>query len=229
MNYELGNTLFLVYKGFKFNFEARRDEKVIKHIRKLLYHLSKYKSVVFFPSSSALKSVFPRLPEGFTLKVEEFPEKNTLLVAGGKFSEGIDLPQDIEVITVIGMPYDDPIFRNPYLRELFRYFKFHSVKVRKLLYDYRALLKTVQSFGRGIRNVNQKLIVILADNRYTREKWLEYFPEWLKFNISKFEFFNEIEELDEFISRSLLFNNEEALKWLEEYRVWREHEEEEHA
>jgi len=68
--------------------------------------------------------------------------------------------------------------------------------------------------------------VILADNRYTREKWLEYFPEWLKFNISKFEFFNEIKELDEFISRTLLFNNEEALKWLEDKR-WRDYREEE--
>lgn len=69
----------------------------------------------------------------------------------------VDLPQNLEVITVIGLPYDDPLFHNPYLRELFRYLKFHSVNVRKLLYDYRALPKTVQSFRRGIRNINQRL------------------------------------------------------------------------
>ncbi len=224
MNYELKNIIFAVYKGFKFSFNERGDEKTIKHIRKLLYCLSKYKSVVFFPSSSALKSVFPRLPEGFTLKVEEFPEKNTLLIAGGKFSEGIDLPKDIEIITIIGIPYDDPLFRNPYLRELFRYFKF-TINTRKILYQYRALLKTIQSFGRGIRDIKQKLIVVLADKRYADEQWLELFPEWLKFNISKFEFFNKIEELDEFILHSLLFNNEEALRWLENER-WRDYREE---
>jgi len=32
--------------------------------------------------------VFLRLPEGFISRVEEFPEKNTLLIAGGRFGEG---------------------------------------------------------------------------------------------------------------------------------------------
>jgi len=219
------NALFTVYTGFRFSYKDRGDEKIVKHIRKLLHRLGKYRTVIFFPSYSALKTVYPKLPENFTINPDEFPEKNTLLIAGGRYGEGIDLPSDIEVLTVIGIPYDDPLFRNPYLRELYRYFKLHDVKVRKLLYDYRALLKIIQSFGRGIRDVRQRLLIVLADKRYSYDKWIELFPEWLRNNIDRFEFFNEIDELDEFISRALLFNSEDALQWLKEYRRWKDYNE----
>lgn len=217
MNYELKNTIFMLYTGFKFNYNTRNDEKVVKHIRKLLYHLAKYKTVIFFPSRSALKAVYPRLPENFTTNPGEFPEKNTLLISGGKYSEGIDLPRDLEIIVVIGIPYDDPLPRNPYLRQLFRYFKFYNTSVKKLLYDYRALMKVIQSFGRGIRDTRQKLVVILADNRYTKDKWMEYFPEWLQANISRFRGVNNIKMLDEFITRYLLDLND--ISWLDEIPI----------
>jgi len=219
INYQLKNVIFCIYTGFKYSFEERRNEKVIKHIRKLLYYLSKYKSVIFFPSHSALKSVYSKLPENFTTIPSEFPTCNVLLIAGGKYAEGIDLPSDIEVIVVLGIPYDDPVYHNPHLKQLFKYFKLYDVSTRKILYDYRALLKAIQSFGRGIRNVDQRLIIILADRRYTDEKWLELMPEWLRANILKFQFFTEI---DEFIARALLFSENEALKWLEERRKWKD-------
>jgi Rad3-related DNA helicase len=79
---KLDNIAFIIYSGFKFNYETKNDEKVLKHIRKLLYHLGKYRTVIFFPSKSALRSVYPKLPENFTTDPSELPMKNTLLIAG---------------------------------------------------------------------------------------------------------------------------------------------------
>ena len=213
MNYEL-NTVFVIYIGFKFNFKTRSDPKTTKHIRKLIYALSKYRSIIFFPSSSALKSVLPKLPINFTTEPTEYPMKNTLLIAGGKWSEGIDLPTPPEVLVVVGVPYDDPLPKNPYLRELFRYFKLYNVKVRRVLYDYKAILKVIQSFGRGIRNIQRKLLIILADKRYTNEKMFELFPEWLKNNVHKFVTIDNLEILDKFIARWNL--DLRPVEWLEE-------------
>ena len=213
MNYEL-NTVFVIYIGFKFNFKTRSDPKTTKHIRKLIYALSKYRSIIFFPSNSALKSVLPKLPINFTTEPTEYPMKNTLLIAGGKWSEGIDLPTPPEVLVVVGVPYDDPLPKNPYLRELFRYFKLYNVKVRRVLYDYKAILKVIQSFGRGIRNIQRKLLIILADKRYTNEKMFELFPEWLKNNVHKFVTIDNLEILDKFIARWNL--DLRPVEWLEE-------------
>jgi len=218
MNYEL-NTIFVVYVGFKFKFETRSDPKTTKHIRKLIYALSKYRSVIFFPSSSALKSVFPKLPKDFTTEPAEYPEKNVLLISGGKWSEGIDL-ETPEILCVLGIPYDDPVYRNPYLQQLFSYFKLYNVQVRKVLYDYKAVTKVVQSFGRGIRNPQQKLLVILADRRYISEKIYALFPSWLRYNLEKFKVIDDLSILNEFIVRWNL--NLNAEKWLEEVERERE-------
>ena len=126
-----------------------------------------------------------------------------------------DLPRDIEVITIIGIPYDDPLFKNPYLQQLFRYF--HStIQARKTLYDYKALLKVVQSFGRGIRDIRQRTLIILADKRYTNDKWIQLFPQWLKMNISRFRGIDDIQMLDNFIARWIL--GLEDITWLDEQK-----------
>ena len=178
----LKNVLFLIFDAFSLPYYKRYDKKVREVIIKLVDIVSTYRSAIFLPSKTVKDLLFKKLPSNITEDIKDFmnnTNKSALLIAGGKYSEAIDLP-NLDIITIVGIPYEEPIHINPGLKQLFKYYKLYNVKVRRLFYDYKAILKVIQAIGRGIRRVDQRLLVIFADKRYTEERIFDLFPTWLK-------------------------------------------------
>ncbi|MBT3323901.1 ATP-dependent DNA helicase [archaeon] len=104
-----------------------------------------------------------------------------LAVAGGSFSEGIDLPGDLlKAVIVVGLPLGHP---NLETKELIDYYDRRFSRGWDYAYVFPAIIKTLQSAGRCIRSETDKGIIVFLDERYLWQSYRRCFPKEMNIQI----------------------------------------------
>jgi DNA excision repair protein ERCC-2 len=104
-------------------------------------------------------------------------------VTGGRNSEGEDFPGDeMNAVMVIGVPYATP---TPRVNKKIEYYnkEFGVEKGWSLAYEIPAIQKANQACGRPIRTLDDHAVIILADERFKKEKILKLLSPWILRNI----------------------------------------------
>ncbi len=101
-------------------------------------------------------------------------------VAGGNFSEGIDMPNVIDIITIIGLPLAKP---NLLTRATIDYYDYKFGKGWEYAYTVPAINRVLQAAGRAIRSEDDKGVIIFGDKRYSKYK--KYFPHDYELEVHK--------------------------------------------
>lgn len=112
--------------------------------------------------------------ENFLEEFNEYSEKIGLCVLGGIFSEGIDLPGDRLIGTIIvGVGYPKISIENEIISEFF------GNMGDKYSYIYPGINKIMQAVGRVIRTETDKGRALLIDDRYLNYTYSSLLPkEW---------------------------------------------------
>jgi Rad3-related DNA helicase len=151
---------------------TERDENMYKELAKRIenYVSKSCGNLAVFPSYHVMREVMNYLgsiEERVLLpgeKIDEVPSGSVLAdVAGGRYTEGVNLRNVCNVI-VVGMPFPEP---TPVLDLLSKVFGFENV------YTYIALLRTYQAVGR----IRERGTAYLLDSRFARYK--DKFPKWM--------------------------------------------------
>ncbi len=178
-----------------------RDKQITKIAEAItkIVSLKKGNYLIFFPSFVFLDKIYDAtsLP-GFRMyrqskgqkndeinkMLEKFSQKTKNIVVfavqGGSLSEGIDLPGNKLIGTIIvgpSLPYFD--LENECIR------RFHDTKYSgkgfDYTYTYPAMSRVVQAAGRVIRTEDDKGIIVLMDGRFLETKYAESMPKnWFK-------------------------------------------------
>lgn len=173
-------------------------------------------SVVFFPSYSLRDAVYQTLKEKCekTMFLEEtectkkqrgnllerfkgYKDQGAVLlaVAGGSFSEGIDLPGDLlKCVIVVGLPLARPDLET---QELINYYDKRFGKGWDYGYVYPAIIKILQSAGRCIRSETDRGVVVFVDERYVWQNYKKCFPSDMQIQIEK----NPVPLIQQFFSK----------------------------
>ncbi len=115
-------------------------------------------------------------------------------VLGGSFSEGVDLPGNRligSIIVGVGLPgisNEQNIVKE--------YYDFEGVDGYDFAYTYPGMNNVLQAAGRVIRSEKDKGIVLFADDRYGDPKYRNLFPE----RFSELTFYEDVTELAEDIA-----------------------------
>ncbi|MEZ0316404.1 MAG: ATP-dependent DNA helicase, partial [Methylophilaceae bacterium] len=114
--------------------------------------------------------------EDFILRFTAESEVIAFAVLGGSFGEGIDLPGDRLVgafVATIGLPQINEI--NEQMRE-----RMEAIfgMGYEYTYLYPGLQKVVQAAGRVIRTKDDRGVIYLIDDRYSRSEVRELLPKW---------------------------------------------------
>lgn len=108
--------------------------------------------------------------------LDNFKEKRNILafcVLGGMFSEGIDLPgEELVGSIIVGVGYPKICMENEIVRE------FYEENGFDYSYIYPGINKVEQGAGRVIRTETDKGRILLIDERYTTEKYLGLLPKY---------------------------------------------------
>jgi len=151
--------------------------------------------LVFFPSFGYLQEVAQLLPERLPLLIQQrdldpagrqafisrfFEESGPgtigLAVAGGVFSEGIDLPgKRLIGVMVIGVGLPQVNGLNQRLRD---YYQQRFGRGFEFAYQYPGMQKVVQAVGRLIRDDRDYGVVVLVDSRYPSPGYRCLLPSW---------------------------------------------------
>ena len=173
-------------------------------------------SIIFFPSyyileqvseflkSKTNKTIFTENSEynqeqrsNLLERFKEFKKDGAVLlaVAGGSFSEGIDLPGDLlKGVIVVGLPLAKPDLET---QELINYYDKRFSKGWDYGYTAPALIKTLQSAGRCIRSESDRGVVIFMDERYVWQNYKKCFSSDMNIIIDK----DPIKKIEEFFSK----------------------------
>ena len=160
--------------------------------------------VIFFPSYRLRDSIYEYLRDksektifleeagcskeersGLLERFKRFKDEGALLlgVAGGSFSEGIDLPGDLlQGVIVVGLPLAQP---NLETKELINYYDKRFAKGWDYGYVFPAIIKILQSAGRCIRSKEDRGIVAFLDERYLWSSYRKCFPKNMNLKIDK--------------------------------------------
>jgi DNA excision repair protein ERCC-2 len=123
-----------------------------------------------------------------TILLEKFKNYNKegavlLAVAGGSFSEGVDLPGDLlKGVVVVGLPLGMPDLET---KELIDYYDLRFGKGWDYGYVYPAIIKILQSAGRCIRSETDRGVVVFLDERYAWSSYKRCFPKDLNLAINR--------------------------------------------
>lgn len=148
----------------------------------------------YFPSFSYLANILPLLhfPDGTDLFIQEAGMKKeereealrsflpspkhhhvALLVLGGAFSEGIDLPSDRLIgLAIVGIGIPQVGFENESLKEHYRE---EGKDGFSFAYRNRGMNKVMQALGRLIRSEGDYGAALLIDERYLEESYRSLF------------------------------------------------------
>ncbi|MBH1941689.1 ATP-dependent DNA helicase [Mobilitalea sibirica] len=179
---------------------TRRNEREYKKILGYIKDFTKARTgnyMVFFPSYQMLQTIAELAGdeiEGLVIQsssmteterelfLEEFVEEPQIsrvgfCVMGGIFSEGIDLKSN-RLIGAVIVGTGLPMVCNE--RELFRgYFDEKNGKGFDYAYLYQGMNKVLQSAGRVIRTKEDRGAILLLDERFTQQQYINLFPrEW---------------------------------------------------
>lgn len=172
--------------------------------------------MVYFPSYGYMRKVYdlfvkkyPRIACVIQDQHMSFAEKESFLsffaddtdkmrvgfcVLGGSFSEGVDLPGNRligSIIVGVGLPgisNEQNIVKE--------YYDFEGVDGYDFAYTYPGMNNVLQAAGRVIRSEKDKGIVLFADDRYADPKYRNLFPE----RFSELTYYEDVTELAEDIA-----------------------------
>ncbi len=121
-------------------------------------------------------------------------------VQGGVFSEGVDYPGNMIIGAIIVGPalpgYDIE-------RELLRsYYEKHYGSGFDWAYTYPSMAKVVQSAGRVIRSEEERGLIVLMDQRFTKSNYVKSMPaDWFDSSVQELVSTSIIQDVSEFWAR----------------------------
>lgn len=191
------------YVGVSTRFEKRDNERVARRALSLISAVISGKKgnyILYFPSYGYMKDIYDRFsaryPSVSTVVQRKdmtysqrrefmnfFSDDTSSLrvgfcVLGGSFSEGIDLPGNRLIGTVIfgvglpGISNEQNIIKE--------YYDFKGSDGYDFAYTFPGFNNVLQAAGRVIRSENDKGVIIFADERYSEEKYKRMMPERYK-------------------------------------------------
>lgn len=177
----------------RFRFREKTIKDIEDKIREFLQE-RKGNSLIFFPSYDYLDMFIKNINkefDGYKMLVQEremneedkerfiseFRENNNMVgfaVLGGIFSEGIDLPGDMLIGTVVvGVGYPKISIEREIIKDYF------EDKGYDYAYIYPGINKVLQAVGRVIRTEEDEGKALLVDDRYLTLKYKSLLPrEW---------------------------------------------------
>jgi|GEM_PF-3594037 DNA excision repair protein ERCC-2 len=101
-----------------------------------------------------------------------------LIVAGGRLAEAIDFTGDSCVgVAVVGPCLPPP---SPFRQALRYYWQSMGEDGKKIAYIMPAMQKVIQAAGRMLRHKDERGVILLMDDRYISERYVDLLPEeWL--------------------------------------------------
>ena len=189
------NRLILAAEDVSSRFEKRTD-KMLEKWRDYIEAISEANEgnmAVFFTSYGLMHTILPliktnrhEIVEQRKTKRDEVMEQltrsvdNALFgVMGGKFSEGIDYPDNLLTCAVaVGLPYAT---WNVYQKTLISYFN-HQFPEKGRTYAYLtpAILRLIQTCGRVHRSSSDKGCIAILDERVTRPSIKQQLPSYFQ-------------------------------------------------
>ncbi|MCW3976539.1 MAG: ATP-dependent DNA helicase [Candidatus Bathyarchaeota archaeon] len=187
------NRLILAAENVSSRFEKRND-KMLEKWKDYIEALSEANEgniAVFFTSYALMHTVLPLIKTNRKKIVEQRKTNrdsvigqltrstdNALFgVMGGKFSEGIDYPDNLlTCVVAVGLPYAT---WNVYQKALINYFD-HQFPGKGRTYAYLtpAILRLIQTCGRVHRSATDKGCIVLLDERVTRPNIKNQLPSY---------------------------------------------------
>ncbi|MBW2977928.1 ATP-dependent DNA helicase [Candidatus Woesearchaeota archaeon] len=187
----------------KFTKRSPDEYKKIAKITAKIINLTPGNSAVFFPSYRLRDDVFMYLDP--LCKKTTFLEKQNmnksekqellerfksykeigatlLAVASANFAEGIDLPNILKSVVVVGLPLQKP---NLETTRLIDYYDQKFGRGWDYGYIFPAVTKCLQSAGRCIRSETDRGVIIFLDERFAWQNYLKCFPPDSDIKITK--------------------------------------------
>lgn len=198
--FPVNNRLNLIVPNISTKFTKRSEEmyeKIAKNCSKIT-NLIPGSVAIFFPSyelrdnvnkyfqALCEKTIFfedPRLNKAQKQELIEnfkkYKEKGAVLLgtASGSLGEGIDLPNLLKAVIVVGLPLAKPDLET---QQLIEYYDDRYKKGWDYGYIYPAIIKSLQNAGRCIRSETDKGVIVFLDERYTWKNYSKCFPPDLK-------------------------------------------------
>jgi len=187
------NRLILAAGGVSSRFE-KRTAKMLENWRDYIDAISKANQgniAVFFTSYGLMHTILPlikthrkeiveqrRTKRGEVMKQLTRSADNALFgVMGGKFSEGIDYPNNLlTCVIAVGLPYAT---WNVYQKALINYFNQQFLgKGRAYAYLTPAILRLIQTCGRVHRSATDKGCIAILDERVTHPSIKQQLPNY---------------------------------------------------
>jgi DNA excision repair protein ERCC-2 len=189
------NRLVLVASDVSSRFE-KRTKGMLKKWKEYLESISKANEGnigVFFTSYNLMKTILSQIDINRRLIIEErktrqktvlnklqLSRNNALFgVMGGKFSEGIDYPNNLlTCVVTIGLPYAT---WSVYQKALIHYFN-HQFPGKGRAYAYLtpAIFRLIQACGRVHRSATDKGCIVMLDERVTRQDIKPFLPNYFQ-------------------------------------------------
>uniref|UniRef100_A0A7C4BA94 ATP-dependent DNA helicase n=1 Tax=Thermofilum pendens TaxID=2269 RepID=A0A7C4BA94_THEPE len=179
----------IVAKGISSRYSSR-DENTFKLYGYLIDKMyaravaerGRARALVVFPSYSFLVNVHPyirsqpKIRERPDTRLEELLEKVEglhsfllLVVAWGKFSEGIELrslgKSSVDIVIVAGLPMPEPSLENIAFMERLREHLSDEERAWEHTFLYPALFRVMQAIGRGLRTEEDTVQAYILDER----------------------------------------------------------------
>ena len=158
-------------------------------VRELFYPQSR--KTVFLESRKMGKKEKFEMLERF----KEYKEHGAVLLAvsSANFAEGIDLPDLLKCVVVVGLPLQVPDLET---KELIQYYDKKFGKGWDYGYVMPAITKCMQNAGRCIRSETDRGVILLLDERYLWKQYSRFFPQDWNVRVSR----DYVQEIEEFFS-----------------------------
>jgi len=207
------NRLTLVIPKATTRYDFRNEQEFIKNanIISCIMKIVPGRMLIFFPSYFVMKKISyfiknpnkrlfferQRMDKDEKKKlIEEFlsNENSALLgVIRASFSEGIDLPNKLKAVVIVGIPLEPP---SSEVKKIISYYDKKFGNGLEYGYIIPTINKTIQAVGRCIRTENDKGALIFIDRRYMSKFYNSFFPKEWELKIG-FDFENELKRFFE--------------------------------
>ncbi|PVX25132.1 MAG: hypothetical protein CW691_05550 [Candidatus Bathyarchaeum sp.] len=203
------NRLILAATDVSSRFEKRTDDMLQKwgDYIKAISQTNEGNMAVFFTSYYLMNSILSHVDTDRTMIIEERKTRqrdvmdklttsrhNALFgVMGGKFSEGMDYPDNLlTCVVTVGLPYAT---WNVYQKSLISYFDYQFPgNGRDYAYLTPAIFRLVQACGRAHRSAQDKGCIVMLDERVTRPNIKQLLPSYYQKEMTLLKNPNECKE-----------------------------------
>jgi len=131
--------------------------------------------------------------EDFIERFKKYKSAVLLAIAKANFGEGIDLPNLLKAVIVVGLPLSRPDLET---KALIQYYNEEFEKGMDYGYILPAFIRCLQNAGRCIRSETDKGIIIFLDERFNSPFYSKLFPDDMPYKITK----NPEKEIKEFFN-----------------------------